>query len=33
MHVLRADGRYGVITGYRIVPGSAVMYSLAVDNG
>jgi len=31
MHVLRADGRYGVITGYRIVPGSAVMYNLEVQ--
>jgi len=31
MHVLRADGRYGVITGYRVVPGSAVMYNLEVE--
>ncbi|HVB62627.1 MAG TPA: ribonuclease domain-containing protein [Ktedonobacteraceae bacterium] len=30
MHVLRADGRYGEITGYHIVPGSAVMYNLTV---
>jgi len=22
MHVLRADGRYGVITGYKVVPGA-----------
>lgn len=31
MHVLRADERYGVITGYRVVPGSAVMYNLEVE--
>ena len=31
MHVLRADGQYGVITGYRIVPGSAMMYNLEVQ--
>ncbi|MGB8344288.1 MAG: polymorphic toxin-type HINT domain-containing protein, partial [Ktedonobacteraceae bacterium] len=31
MHVLRADGRYGEITGYRVVPGSAVMYNLEVE--
>jgi hypothetical protein len=31
MHVLRADGQYGVITGYRVVPGSSVMYNLEVQ--
>lgn len=31
MHVLQADGRYGVITGYQLVPGSAVMYNLEVQ--
>jgi len=30
MHVLRADGRYGVITGYKVVPGTKVMYNLEV---
>lgn len=30
MHVLRADGRYGVITGYKVVTGSAVMYNLEI---
>ncbi|MGB8343357.1 MAG: polymorphic toxin-type HINT domain-containing protein [Ktedonobacteraceae bacterium] len=30
MHVLRADGRYGVITGYKVVPGAKVMYNLEV---
>lgn len=30
MHVLRADGRYGVITGYKLVPGAKVMYNLEV---
>ncbi|MGB8345878.1 MAG: polymorphic toxin-type HINT domain-containing protein [Ktedonobacteraceae bacterium] len=30
MHVLRADGRYGVITGYRVVPGAKTMYNLEV---
>jgi guanyl-specific ribonuclease Sa len=30
MHVLRADGYYGVITGYRLVPGAKVMYNLEV---
>jgi len=30
MHVLRADGRIGVITGWKIVPGVKVMYNLEV---
>ena len=30
MHILQADGHYGVITGWKIVPGSAVMYNLDV---
>lgn len=30
MHVLRADGQYSVITGYMVVPGSAVMYNLEI---
>ena len=30
MHVLRADGTYGVVTGWRIVPGTKVMYNLEV---
>jgi len=30
MHVLRADGRYGVVTGYKVVPGAKVMYNLEV---
>lgn len=30
MHVLRADGTYGVVTGWKIVPGSSVMYNLEV---
>jgi len=30
MHVLRADGRSGVITGWKIVPGVKVMYNLEV---
>jgi len=30
MHVLRADGRFGVITGWKIVPGTKVMYNLEV---
>lgn len=28
--MLRADGRYGVITGYKVVPGAKVMYNLEV---
>jgi hypothetical protein len=31
MHVLRADGRYGVITGYKLVPGAKVIYNLEVQ--
>jgi hypothetical protein len=31
MHVLRADGRYGVITGYKVVPGAKTMYNLEVQ--
>lgn len=30
MHVLRADGSYGVVTGWRSVPGTSVMYNLEV---
>jgi hypothetical protein len=30
MHILRADGRTGVITGWKVVPGSSVMYNLEV---
>jgi RHS repeat-associated protein len=30
MHLLQADGRYGVVTGFRLVPGVAVMYNLEV---
>jgi len=30
MHVLRANGQFGVITGWKIVPGSKVMYNLEV---
>jgi len=30
MHVLRADGRIGVITGWKIVPGVKTMYNLEV---
>ena len=30
MHVLRADGRYGVVTGYKVVPGAKTMYNLEV---
>ena len=30
MHVLRADGRISVITGWRIVPGVKLMYNLEV---
>jgi hypothetical protein len=30
MHVLRADSRYGVVTGWRSVPGASVMYNLEV---
>jgi hypothetical protein len=30
MHILRADGRTGIITGWKIVPGTRVMYNLEV---
>src|SRR5581483_1838478 len=30
MHVLRADGSVGVITGWKVVPGLATMYNLEV---
>ena len=30
MHILRADGTYGVVTGWRVVPGTKVMYNLEV---
>jgi len=30
MHVLRADGRYGVVMGYKVVPGTKTMYNLEV---
>jgi hypothetical protein len=30
MHVLRADGRIGLITGYMLVPGVQTMYNLEV---
>ena len=30
MHILRAEGRYGVITGYKVVPGAKTMYNLEV---
>jgi RHS repeat-associated protein len=30
MHVLRADGRVGVVTGWKVVPGTEVMYNLEV---
>ncbi len=30
MHVLLADGSVGVITGWKIVPGTKVMYNLEV---
>ena len=30
MHILRADGRVGVVTGWKVVPGAQVMYSLEV---
>jgi len=30
MHVLRADGTYGVVTGWKRVPGTRVMYNLTV---
>ena len=30
MHVLRADGMYGVVTGWKVVPGSEGVYNLTV---
>ncbi len=30
MHVLRADGTYGVVTGWKVMPGTQVMYNLEV---
>jgi len=30
MHMLRADGTYGVVTGWKVVPGAQVMYNLEV---
>jgi RHS repeat-associated protein len=30
MHVLRADGNVGVVTGWKVVPGTEVMYNLEV---
>src|SRR5260370_42444489 len=30
MHVLRADGTYGVVTGWKVVPGSEGVYNLTV---
>ncbi len=30
MHVLRADGIYGVVTGWKVVPGAEMMYDLEV---
>jgi len=32
MHLLRADGRVGVVTGWKVVPGTKVMYNLEVAN-
>jgi len=30
MHILRADGRVGVVTGWKVVPGTKTMYNLEV---
>ncbi len=30
MHILEANGRYGVVTGWKVVPGVQVMYNLEV---
>jgi len=30
MHILRADGRIGIVTGWKVVPGSSLMYNLDV---
>jgi len=32
LHVLRADGSMGVITGWKVAPGTQVMYNLEVAN-
>ena len=32
MHLLRADGRVGVVTGWKVVPGTKTMYNLEVAN-
>jgi hypothetical protein len=31
MHIVRADGRVGVVTGWRVVPGVKTMYNLEVQ--
>ncbi len=31
MHILEADGRYGVVTSWKVVPGVQVMYNLEVE--
>jgi len=31
MHMLRADGQVGVVTGWKVVPGTKVMYNLEVQ--
>jgi RHS repeat-associated protein len=30
MHILRADGRVGIVTGWKVVPGARTMYNLEV---
>jgi hypothetical protein len=30
IHLLRADGRFGIVTGWKVVPGTQVMYNLEV---
>ena len=30
MHILRADGTYGIVTNWKLVPGTKVMYNLEV---
>jgi len=30
MHLLEANGSYGVVSGWKLVPGAAVMYNLEV---
>ena len=32
MHILQADGHFGVVTGWKVVPGTQVMYNLEVAN-